>query len=352
MTQHDPSKFDVIDHGAVVDPRPITGIPVGSQEAPARVMLSQNVVIEQGIAVTVMSIAWDAAPGAVAYDVEWKWGAREWIAVPPTGELLVDVRGIYSDQYMARVRAVNALKVSSIPTTSVLTNLEGKVGLPPAVAFLTTTSELFGIGIKWGFPAGAEDTQRTELWYGPTNNLQSITTLKLADLSYPQADYRMQQLLAGATLFFWARLVDRTGNVGPFYPVGNGVMGQASSDAGPVLDLLTGKITKTELGQDLLDELDDLQDQIDQLDVLKGYNPEATYLKDQMVVDGRIYQATKAVAVDPSDEHPVLDRRGPIGGNGQRPGPASCHQHRRYLRARWCGYGPGQYHQCIAGFCS
>lgn len=109
----------------------------------------------------------------------------------------------------------------------------------------------------------------------------------------------MQQLLAGATLFFWARLVDRTGNVGPFYPVGNGVLGQASSDAGPVLDLLFGKITKTELGQDLLDELDDLQDQIDQLDGLKGYNPEATYLKGQMVVvDGRIYQATKAVPVD------------------------------------------------------
>ena len=74
VIQHDPSKFDAIDNGAVVDPRPITGIPIGSQDAPARVMLSQHVVIEQGIAVTVMSIAWDAAPNAVAYDVEWKWG--------------------------------------------------------------------------------------------------------------------------------------------------------------------------------------------------------------------------------------------------------------------------------------
>ncbi|PRW68135.1 hypothetical protein, partial [Pseudomonas fluorescens] len=82
-----------------VDPRPITGIPIGSQDAPARVMLSQHVVIEQGIAVTVMSIAWDAAPNAVAYDVEWKWGAREWIRVPRTAEQMVDVRGIYSGQY-------------------------------------------------------------------------------------------------------------------------------------------------------------------------------------------------------------------------------------------------------------
>ncbi|MDY7554221.1 DUF1983 domain-containing protein [Pseudomonas sp. FG1] len=297
VIQHDPSKFEAIDNGAVVDPRPITGIPVGSQDAPARVMLSQHVVVEQGIAVTVMSIAWDAAPNAVAYDVEWKWGAREWVTVPRTAEQMVDVRGIYSGQYMARVRAVSALNVSSIPTTSALTNLEGKVGLPPAVAFLTTTSELFGIGIKWGFPAGAEDTQRTELWYGPANDLSVAT--KLADLAYPQADYRMQQLLAGATLFFWARLVDRTGNIGPFYPVVNGVIGQASSDAGPLLEILTGKVTKTQLGEDVISELDGLQDQIDGLDGLGGYISTQIYLKGQMVVDAdRIYQAKVTVPVN------------------------------------------------------
>lgn len=245
VIQHDPSKFPAIDGGAVVDIRPITGIPVGSQDAPARVMLSQNVVIEQGIAVTVMSIAWDAAPGAVAYDVEWKWGAREWITLPRTAEQMVDVRGIYSGQYMARVRAVSALNVSSIPTTSALTNLQGKTGLPPAVSSLTTTSELFGIGIKWGFPPGAEDTQRTELWYGPANSLPAAA--KLSDIAYPQADYRMQQLKSGATLFFWARLVDRTGNIGPFFPVVNGVMGQSISDAGPILEQIKGQIDESSL---------------------------------------------------------------------------------------------------------
>lgn len=303
VIQHDPSKFEAIDNGAVVDPRPITGIPVGSQDAPARVMLSQHVVIEQGIAVTVMSIAWDAAPNAVTYDVEWKWGAREWVTVPRTAEQMVDVRGIYSGQYMARVRAVSALNVSSIPTTSALTNLEGKVGLPPAVAFLTTTSELFGIGIKWGFPAGAEDTQRTELWYGTANDLSVAT--KLADLAYPQADYRMQQLLAGATLFFWARLVDRTGNIGPFYPVVNGVIGQASSDAGPILNMLAGKIGKTELGQDLLSDINKipgLQDQIDALDDILLYDAAKTYVAGDTVRQGqRLYQAIASV---PTNKQP------------------------------------------------
>lgn len=293
VVQHDPSKFPAIDNGAVVDIRPITGIPIGSQAAPARVLLSQHVVIEQGIAVTVMSIAWDAAPNAVAYDVEWKWGARQWISVPRTGELMADVRGIYAGQYMARVRAVSAMNVSSIPTTSMLTNLEGKAGTPPAVTSLVATPQLFGIKLKWTFPPGAEDTQRTEIWYGPNTNLASAT--KLSDLAYPQSEYIMQGLRAGVTFYFWARLVDRTGNIGAWYPVGIGVQGQSSSEAAPILEMIAGQIGETELGQDILDKIeliDGLQEQINDLSNPLMYVKEDAYTKDAVVYQGdRLYQA-------------------------------------------------------------
>ncbi|WP_277592990.1 host specificity protein J [Pseudomonas chlororaphis] len=254
VIQHEPSKFDAIDHGAVVDPRPISALPIGTQDAPARVLISQHVVIEQGIAITVMTIAWDAAPGAVGYDVEWRWGAREWIKVPRTGELAVDVRGIYSGQYLARVRAVSAMNVSSIPTNSVLTNLEGKTGLPPAVSFLTPTSLVYGIRLDWGFPAGAEDTQRTEIWYSQSTSLENA--IKLGDFAYPQARHEMHALLAGASLFFWARLVDRTGNVGPWFPTGIGVNGQASSDQSEYEEYFAGQIGESALGQHLGDRID------------------------------------------------------------------------------------------------
>ncbi|MDC6494310.1 DUF1983 domain-containing protein [Pseudomonas syringae] len=252
--QHEPSKFDAIDFGAVVDIRPISGIPVGVQAAPGAVFVTQHVVIEQGIAVTNMTISWDAAPGAVAYDVEWRWGSREWVKVPRTGEQSVDVPGIYSGQYMARVRAVSALNVSSLPATSLLTNLQGKTSLPPAVTSLTAASLIFGIALKWTFPPGAEDTQRTEIWYGPTTDLAKAT--KLSDLAYPQSEHVMQGLLAGVTFFFWARLVDRTGNVGPWYPTGVGVMGQTSSDAGAILEMIADQISETELAKHLLDRID------------------------------------------------------------------------------------------------
>ena len=298
--QYDPSKFAHIDTGARLEERPISVVPITVVPAPASVTLTSSYAVNQGIAISTMNISWPAVNGAVAYDVEWRKDSGNWIKVQRTGSTSVDVTGIYSGAYVARVRSVSAFEISSIWKSSNLTNLEGKVGLPPAVAFLTTTSELFGIGIKWGFPAGAEDTQRTELWYGPANDLSVAT--KLADLAYPQADYRMQSLLAGASFFFWARLVDRTGNVGPFFPVGNGVMGMASADAAPVLGLIAGQIGRTELGQDINDEIDKipgLQAQIDALDGLSAYDPEQAYLEGDLVVVGkRIYQATGLVPVD------------------------------------------------------
>lgn len=289
--QYDPSKFAHIDTGARLEERPISIIPITVVPPPASVTLTSSYAVNQGIAISTMNISWPAVAGAVAYDVEWRKDSGNWIKVQRTGSTSVDVTGIYSGAYLARVRAVSAFEISSIWKNSSLTNLEGKTGLPPALSFLTTTSELFGIGIKWGFPAGAEDTQRTELWYGPANNLQAAT--KLADLAYPQADYRMQSLLAGATLFFWARLVDRTGNIGPFYPVVNGVMGQASSDAGPILEQIKGQIDETSLGQ-LLNE---------RINLIDGNGPGSVNgrieaAKDEL--EGLINQIVDALEYDPS----------------------------------------------------
>ncbi|MFM9487930.1 phage tail protein [Pseudomonas monachiensis] len=311
--QYEPSKFAFIDTGARLEERPISVIPITVVPAPASVTLAASSVVSQGIAVATMTITWPAIPGAVGYDVEWRKDSGNWIKVQRTGLTSVDVTGIYAGAYVARVRAVSAFDISSIWRNSILTDLKGKSGLPPAVASLTATALLFGIRLKWGFPAGAEDTQRTELWYGPANNLAAAT--KLADLAYPQCDYSMQSLLAGTTFFFWARLVDRIGNIGPFYPVIDGVMGQASSEAGPILDMIAGQITESELGQHLLDEIDkisgygpesvngrieaaksDLEDQISQITDALEYVPANSYLKNDNVRKGqRLYTAILAV---------------------------------------------------------
>jgi predicted phage tail protein len=253
--QFEPGKFAYIDTGARLEERPISVIPITVVPAPASVTLTATSAIDQGIAINTMTITWPAVNGAVGYDVEWRKDNGNWIRVQRTGSTSVDITGIYSGAYLARVRAVSAYDISSIWRSSMLTQLNGKEGLPPAVTSLTTESLIFGIGLKWTFPPGAEDTQRTELWYSEAPQLESA--IKLADLAYPQSDYTMQGLRAGQSFFFWARLVDRTGNVGSWFPQAPTVVnGQASADADDILDYLVGQITESQLGQELLSEID------------------------------------------------------------------------------------------------
>ncbi|AVD85951.1 host specificity protein J [Pseudomonas sp. SWI44] len=297
--EFNPSKFAAIDTGAKLEERPISVIPVTTVQPPASVTLTSAYAVDQGIAVSTMTISWPAVQGAVAYDVEWRKDDGNWVRLQRTGTTSVDVVGIYAGAYLARVRAVSSFDIASIWRDSSLTELKGKEGLPPSVTFLTATSLLFSISLKWGIPPGAEDTQRTEIWYSQSNDLGAA--IKLADLAYPQTEYVMQGLAAGVSLFFWARLVDRTGNIGPWYPVGSGVLGQSGSDAGPILDLISGEIDESMLGQELKDKIEGLQDQIDALDGLKAYDKGLAYTKDQMVVeDGRIYQAKIAVPANAS----------------------------------------------------
>lgn len=312
--QHEPDKFDAIDHGARVDPQPITVLPPGVIDPPESVAITSRSVVSQGIAVTTMRISWPAVKGAVAYDVEWRKDNGSWLRLPRTGTLGAEVEGIYSGVYQARVRAVSVMDVSSVFAMSALVDLKGKEGLPPAVTHLTASSELFAIRLKWGFPAGAEDTQRTEVWYGPTTDREQAA--KLADLAYPQNEYVMQGLAAGARFFFWARLVDRTGNIGPWYPVEPTlVQGVASTDAGPILELISGQITESELGQELLKEIEkisgdfpgsvndrineakqELEDLITDLTDPLEYVATNTYAKDDAVRSGqRLYMAIASV---------------------------------------------------------
>ncbi|HBO7934883.1 TPA: host specificity protein J, partial [Pseudomonas aeruginosa] len=152
--QYEPGKFSAIDTGAKLESRPISVIPITTVAPPASVTLTSHYQFDQGLAVSTMTIAWPAVEGAVAYDVEWKKDSGNWIRLPRAGTTSVDVTGIYAGGYLARVRAVSAFDITSVWKSSILTQLSGKTGAPPAVAYLRTQSRVFGIGLEWGFPAG------------------------------------------------------------------------------------------------------------------------------------------------------------------------------------------------------
>lgn len=279
-------KFAYIDDGTRLEQPPISVIPPSVQAPPANVTITSFSVIDQAIARTDVTIQWDAAPNAIEYEVEWRRDDMDWVRVGRVSSTSVDIRGAYSGQYLARVRAVNALGARSIPATSMLTQIVGKTEPPPALTSLTTTSIVFAIGLRWGFPQGATDTERTEIWYsqGPDR----ASAIKLGDFAYPQDRHQINGLAAGARFYFWGRLVDRSGNIGPWYPTGTGVVGESSIDQTEYDAYFSGRITESALGQDLLSKIDSIDNIVPLI-----WDANATYEEGQTVIyNGRIYSWT------------------------------------------------------------
>ncbi|MDN7970683.1 host specificity protein J [Burkholderia multivorans] len=258
-TRHEPGKYAAIDDGAQIQPRPVTVVPPSVQAPPSNVRLTTYSVIDQGIAKTNMVIAWDAADKAVTYLPEWRKDNGDWVAVAQTGGLQVEIPGIYQGRYVARVRAQNVMNVTSLPAISAETALMGKTTPPPSVVSLNASGVVFGINLEWKFPGdgSAADTQRTEIWYSRTPSRDDAT--KFSDFAYPQASTSYQGLAVGQVFYFWARLVDTSGNVGPWYPAdGAGVQGQPTTDEAAYEDYFRGQIGKSSLGQDLLEPIDSI----------------------------------------------------------------------------------------------
>lgn len=248
--QHEPGKFDNVDFGTRLDPTPITVIPPGVQPPPSDVTISSNSVIHQGYASHTAVFSWKPAASAVAYEVQWRRDNSEWVNLPRTGSTSIEVPNIYAGAFLCRVRALNALDIASIWASSTQTQLDGILAPPPTVTSLTATALVFAIRLKWGLPTSPSIIERTEIWYSEAQAFS--TAQKLGDYAFPQDTATLMGLSAGARLYFWAILRDRNGVAGERYPAGNGVLGQSSSDAWEILEYLKGRITPTQLAQDLL----------------------------------------------------------------------------------------------------
>ncbi|MBG5552139.1 phage tail protein [Pseudomonas aeruginosa] len=304
--QYEPGKFSAIDTGAKLESRPISVIPITTVAPPASVTLTSHYQFDQGLAVSTMTIAWPPVEGAVAYDVEWKKDSGNWIRLPRAGTTSVDVTGIYAGGYLARVRAVSAFDITSVWKSSILTQLSGKTGAPPALAFLRTTSGPWKIGLEWGFPdSGAADTAYTEIQQSvtPGGSEQNATALGL--FAYPTDTHTLTSLAAGARLAFRGRLIDRTGNVGPWSAWVDGI---SSTDANEYNELITKEYVESALGEQFFADIDQmqidisgLQDQIDNLTDVLAYDPTKAYAKNDIVrVGNRLYQAKQAVPLNAS----------------------------------------------------
>lgn len=248
---YDPDKYARIDTGALIDERPVSVIPPGSQTAPDNIVINSFSVVQQGISVETMRVSWDQAANAISYEAQWRRNEGNWVSVPRSSTTSFDVPGIYSGRYMVRVRAINAAEISSGWGYSAEKTLTGKVGNPPKPVGFVATPINWGIRLNWGFPANTADTLKTEIQYTP--NSDQSNPILLTDVPYPQAEYTQLGLRAGQVFWYRAQLVDKTGNESGYT---DWIRGMANDNADDYLGDIAKDFLTAEDGERLSSQID------------------------------------------------------------------------------------------------
>ena len=260
--QHDPNKYRYIDDGVKVDSAPITVTPTNVMKAPTNIVVTEVDHIAQGLTVASLQASWDKVEGAINYTAQWRKDNGDWVNVGKTSAQGFTVQGIYAGVYDVRVRAVNAVDVSSPWGYADSTTLNGKVGKPGTPTnLLASDNVVWNINVTWAFPAGSGDTAYTELQQSTTDDHQNPTLL--VTVPYPGSSYQHGPMAAGVRRWYRARLVDRIGNVGEWTDF---VMGTSSVDVSEILGDIAEEVLNSDVGKQLVSRVDSVEDSVKELD--------------------------------------------------------------------------------------
>ena len=257
--QHDPNKYRYIDDGVKVDPAPITVTPPGVMQAPKNVTITETDHIAQGLTVASMQVTWAKVDNAISYVAQWRKDNGDWVNVGRASSQGFTIQGIYAGVYDVRVRAVNAMDVSSPWGYAESTTLNGKVGKPGTPVNLAATNDVvWHINLTWSFPAGSGDTASTEIQQATTADGQN--PLLLVTVAYPTSSYQHGPMPAGVRRWYRARLVDRIGNVGDWT---GWVEGASSIDTTALLGDIAEQVLQSDAGKQLVADIETNTDAIE-----------------------------------------------------------------------------------------
>ncbi|MBI6727726.1 DUF1983 domain-containing protein [Pseudomonas amygdali] len=270
--------------GQPYNPLGFINLPSGGLGSPSGLAWAAGDVAEvvQGV------LSWVPPQGIVtSYVVTVRQGgnAVQSRSVPATANTLA-INGLPSGAYTMSVAALGPMARSGEATISV--SIQG----PPIPESCVVQSSLDSIVLIPQNPNHALNGGTYEYFFSTNPKATSGTAEYLGQgLSFTH-----NGLAFYTNYYYFIRSSNAYGKSAFLY-----VPTSTSNDISAYLAALAGKITETELGQNLLEKIDlidQLQDQVNALDGLKAYEPGRTYEKGQLVVvDGRIYQAEQGVPI-------------------------------------------------------
>lgn len=285
----------VADQGGEVPPPPPTselpGMQVGPIVAKVELILTTTIGKQQIVA--------SPATGAIYYEFEAKSEFGSWQALMTSSDPFIFVNldiGIWQ----VRARAVGAIAGpwATWSGTIAATSLP----LPKLNAF-TASSQLFANKLDWSVdPESVSIAKSVEIYRSDNDNIGNSS--KLVELPFPASSYTHSGLDAGQRVYYWARVLDGGGRVGPW----RGPITQVTSvDVDQLTDALEGRIGESQLTSTLLERIDGAGDAQTQIDQIIAEQSAMIALRAQVTrPDGKIVLAGVAIGATPNEEGEVV----------------------------------------------
>ena len=234
--QHEPQKEAIVDGSASFAPSVTTTHGAGVNK-PANADISFG---DGGV-----KLMWTTPTnqGAVKYDVKLYRNGNLYSTHLDLDSPEISFDNLPNGRYTVEIRSKNSSGQLSDPVTR---TFEVNLNIPRFV----TKSLLFAIELDWDLPKIASVGNYTEVWRSTTNDISKA--VKVATLPYPQNNYVMSGVPLSAEYYFWLRCGDKNDNKGEFTEA---VFGEADHNPDNLLNAIEGKITKSHLGQELINSL-------------------------------------------------------------------------------------------------
>ena len=181
--------------------------------------------------------------GAVKYDVKLYRNGNLYSTHLDLDSPEISFDNLPNGRYTVEIRSKNSAGQLSDPITRTF-----EINLN--ITRFVTKSLLFAIELDWDLPKTAGVGNYTEVWRSTTNDISKA--VKVATLPYPQNNYVMSGVPLSAEYYFWLRCGDKNDNKGEFTAA---VFGEADHNPDNLLNAIEGKITKSHLGQELINSL-------------------------------------------------------------------------------------------------